>query len=108
MVAAVLGAAGCASKKKGELGYELVAVSAASGVISAAELVQLREGTWAWQVTLGDDVGQGVERSRERTDEYDAAWLETEDNGRREYWAHDDDGNLVLRVVMRPVLAAGA
>ena len=62
----------------------------------------MREGTWAWQVTLGDGVGQAVQRTREPTDEYDAAWVETEDSGRREYWAHDDDGNLVLRVVVEP------
>ncbi len=41
-VAAVLGAVGCASSEK-NLGYELVAVSAAVGVISAAESFQLRE-----------------------------------------------------------------
>ncbi len=101
LVAAVLGAVGCASSEK-SLGYELVAVSAAGGVIRAVEAFQLREGTWAWQVTLGDDVGQSIERSREPTDEYDAAWVETEDNGRREYWAHDDDGNLVLTAVVEP------
>ena len=94
---------GCASSEsKGELGYELASVSAASGVILAAESVQLREGTWAWQVSLGDGVGRWIERSRERTDEYDAAWVETEDDGRREYLAHDDDGNLVLRAVVEP------
>ncbi len=101
VVAAVLGA-GCASSQKKELGYELVAVSAASGVVPAAQSVQLREGTWAWQVTLGDGIGRLVERSRKRTDEYDATWVETEDDGRREYFAHDDDGNLVLRVVVEP------
>jgi len=101
VVAAVLGAGGCASSVK-ELGYELVAVSPASGVIPAAESIQLRQGTWTWQVTLGDGVGQAVERSRERTDKYDAAWVQTEDDGRREYWAHDDDGNLVLSVVVEP------
>ena len=101
LLVAVLGAVGCASSEK-NLGYELVAVSAAVGVISAAESFQLREGTWAWQVTLGDGVGRSIGRSRERTDEYGAAWVETEDGGRREYFAHDDDGNLVLRVVVEP------
>ena len=100
-IAVLMTVTGCASSAK-ELGYELVAVSAASGVIRAAESLQLRQGTWAWQVTLGDDVGRSIERSREPTDEYDAAWVETEDNGRREYWAHDNDGNLVLRVVVEP------
>jgi len=100
-VAAVLGAGGCVSPA-GELGYELVAVSAASGVVSAAESVPLRRGTRAWQVVLGDGIGQVVERLREQTDEYGAAWVETEDGGRREYWAHDDDGNLVLTVVVDP------
>ncbi len=102
LLVAVLGAGGCASSKKESLGYELAAVSAASGVVSGARSVQLREGTWAWQVTRGDDVGQWIERSRTPTNEYDATWVETEDDGRREYFAHDDDGNLVLRVVVEP------
>ncbi len=101
-IAVLMTVTGCASSKTEALGYDLVAVSAAAGVIRAAESFQLREGTWAWQVTLGDDVGRSIERSRERTDEYDAAWVDTQDNGRREFWAHDDEGNLVLRVVVEP------
>ena len=77
-------------------------MSAASGVVSAEEVFQLRAGVWAWDVSLGDDRGQSFERRRERTDEYDAAWVETEADGRREYWRHDADGNLVLTAVVAP------
>ncbi len=101
-IAVLMTVTGCASSKTEALGYELAAVSAASGIVSAAQSIQLREGTWAWQVTLGDGVGRWIERSRTRTDEYDAQWVETEGDGRREYFAHDDDGNLVLRVVVEP------
>lgn len=95
--------AGCASSSKQvALGYDRVAVSAASGVITAAEAYPLRAGTWTWQVSLGDDAGQWIERRREQTDEYDATWVETEGDGRREYWAHDADGNLVMTAVVEP------
>ena len=103
VVATVVGVGGCASSNKEELGYELVGVSPASGIISAQDVVQLREGAWSWYVSLGDDQGQSLERRRERTDEYDASWVDTETDGRREYWRHDDDGNVVITVVVVPV-----
>ena len=101
-IAVLMTVSGCASSKTDALGYELAAVSAASGVVLISDVIQLREGTWAWQVTLGDGVGRWIERSRKPTDEYDAQWVETEGDGRREYLAHDDDGNLVLMVVVEP------
>jgi hypothetical protein len=101
-IAVLMTASGCTSSKTRALGYELAAVSVASGIVSAAQSVQLREGTWAWQVTVGDDAGRWIERSRKRTDEYDAQWVETEGDGRREYLSHDADGNLVLMVVVEP------
>ena len=101
-IAVLMTASGCTSSKTRALGYDLTAVSAASGVVSISDVIQLREGTWAWHVTVGDGVGRWIERSRTPTDEYDAQWVETEDDGRREYLAHDEDGNLVLMVVVEP------
>lgn len=95
--------AGCASSNKPvELGYELVAVSAPAGSIRVAEVFPMRAGAWSWNVSLGDEAGLWIERRRAATDEYDAAWVQTEGDGRREYWTHDADGNLVMTAVAEP------
>lgn len=99
----MLAGAGCAtSKKDKDLGYLLVSVSEASGTITAQDMYPLREGTWSWRVTAGDDAGRWVERRREETDLYHATWLETHDGDRREYWSRDDQGNLVMTAVAEP------
>ena len=103
LVAVALAGAGCTtSKKEKELGYLLVSVSPASGTITAQDLYQLRDGTWSWRVTAGDDAGRWIERRREETELYDATWLETQDGQRREYWSRDDEGNLVMTAVAEP------
>ncbi len=99
----MLAGGGCASSKKDkDLGYVLVSVSPAAGTITPADMYPLRDGTWSWRVTSGDDSGRWVERRREETDLYDATWLETQDGARREYWSRDDEGNLVMTAVVEP------
>lgn len=101
--AAVLLAGGCASSTKdADLGYDLVAVSPASGTITHSEIYPLRHGVWSWQVARGDDAGRRFQRRREATSEYGATWSETEDGGHREFWTQDDDGNLVMTAVIEP------
>ena len=102
-VAVMLAGGGCASSKKDkDLGYVLVSVSPAAGTITPADMYPLRDGTWSWRVTSGDDSGRWVERRREETDLYDATWLETHDGARREYWSRDYEGNLVMTAVVEP------
>ncbi len=99
----MLAGAGCAtSKKDKDLGYVLVSVSPASGTIAPADMYPLRDGTWSWRITAGDDAGRWIERRREETDLYDATWVEIQDGHRREYWSRDDEGNLVMTAVAEP------
>lgn len=106
LLAAIAGAlltGGCASSSRdADLGYDLVAVSPASGTITPSDIYPLRDGAWSWQVTRGDKAGLRFQRRRAATSEYGATWSETADGGHREFWTHDDEGNLVMTAVVEP------
>ena len=102
VLTAVLLAGGCASPGDADLGYDLVAVLPASSTITPSDIYPLREGAWSWQIARGDDAGRRFLRRRAATDEYGATWSETDDNGHREFWTQDDDGNLVMTAVIEP------
>lgn len=106
LLAAIAGAlltGGCASSRRdADLGYDLVAVSPASGTITPSDIYPLRDGAWSWQVTRGDKAGLRFQRRRAATSEYGATWSETADGGHREFWTHDDEGNLVMTAVVEP------
>jgi hypothetical protein len=92
-------AAGCATDSNGP-GFTVLSTRRATGPLAAEAVYPLRGGDWVYLVTEGDGSGDETVHHREATERHRAAWADHQSDRRSEYWRPDDDGNLVMPVVV--------